>query len=76
MAFKGGWGPESSGDYQVRQTAIIGSGNRGYVVSMLALPSSGTFADGTSMITALATWARQHFNIDANTPSPRCAAQP
>jgi hypothetical protein len=76
VAFKGGWGPDSSGDYQVRQTAIIGSGNRGYVVSMLALPSSGTFADGTSMITALATWARQHFNIDANTPSPRCAAQP
>jgi hypothetical protein len=72
LAFKGGWGPQN-GDYQVRQTAIVGSGNHGYVFSMLALPSSGSFADGTSMITALATWARQHLVFDASTPSGQCS---
>jgi len=73
VAFKGGWGPDSSGAYQVRQTAIVGSGGRGYVVSMLALPASGSFSDGTSMITALATWARQQLNLNARTPPPSCS---
>lgn len=74
LAFKGGWGPDSGGGYQVRQTAIVGSGDRGYVVSMLAVPASGSFADGTMMLTTLATWVREHFVLDANRPAPRCAA--
>lgn len=74
LAFKGGWGPASSGGYQVRQTAIVGSGHRGYVVSMLAVPASGSFADGTSMLTSLATWVREHFALDANRPVPWCIA--
>jgi hypothetical protein len=74
LAFKGGWGPGSGGGYQVRQTAIVGSGNHGYVVSMLAVPTSGAFADGTRMVTSLATWAREHFALDANRPPARCAA--
>ncbi|MGI8557005.1 MAG: hypothetical protein ACR2ND_01640 [Solirubrobacteraceae bacterium] len=32
LAFKGGWGPDNSGNYQIRQTAIVGSGDRGYGV--------------------------------------------
>jgi len=75
LAFKGGWGPDSNGKYQVRQTAIIGTGNQGYVMSMLALPASGSFSDGTSMITALATWARQHFAVNAKRPSAVCDTQ-
>ena len=74
VAFKGGWGPDSSGNYQVRETAIVGSGNRGYVISMLALPASGSFSDGTSMITALATWARQHLVLDAHRPPAGCSS--
>jgi hypothetical protein len=74
LSFKGGWGPASDGGYQVRQTAIVGSGDRGYVVSMLAVPASGSFADGTSMLTSLATWAREHFALDANGLPPRCIA--
>lgn len=72
LAFKGGWGPDSNGDYQVRQTAIVGSGNRGYVVSMLARPASGAFADGTALITALATWARQNLDLNAARPPAQC----
>jgi len=74
VAFKGGWGPDDKGRYQVRQTAIIGAGGRGYVVSMLALPASGAFADGTAMITALAGWARRQFNSEATGPSAQCVA--
>ena len=73
LAFKGGWGPESGGAYQVRQTAIVGSGDHGYVVSMLALPASGSFSDGTNMLTALATWARQHLDLNATRPPAGCS---
>jgi hypothetical protein len=74
LAFKGGWGPGSGGGYQVRQTAVVGSGDRGYVISMLAVPAGGSFADGTSMLTALASWAREHVALHASTPPARCAA--
>ncbi len=75
LAFKGGWGPEN-GRYQVRQTAIVGSGSRGYVVSMLALPVSGSFDDGTATITALASWARQHIQLNASGRASGCPAAP
>ena len=63
VAFKGGWGPDLSGRYQVRQTGIILDRKRGYVVALLALPTSGSFSDGTSMLTTLATWARKHLDL-------------
>jgi Beta-lactamase enzyme family len=72
LAFKGGWGPEAGG-YLVRQTAIVGSGIRGYVMSMIAKPASGSFADGTAMITALASWARHHVEFDSR-PAAGCSA--
>jgi len=52
-----------------RRTAIIGSSNHGYVVSMLAVPSSGALADGTSMITSLATGTREHLVLNVTAPS-------
>lgn len=73
LGFKGGWGPDVSGSYQVRQTAIVGSGAHGYVISVLALPSSGLFGDGTSMVTGLVTWAREHLNLNARRPPAGCA---
>jgi Beta-lactamase enzyme family len=69
LAFKGGWGPDAAGRYQVRQTAIVSSGSRGYVVSILALPSNGSFAEGTAMVTAIARWARQHLDLHATQSS-------
>ena len=73
VAFKGGWGPDANDKYQVRQTAIVGAGNRGYVISMLALPASGSFADGTAMITALSGWARHRFSTGLTAPAAQCA---
>jgi hypothetical protein len=63
LAFKGGWGPNPQGAYTVRQTAIVGTGSRGYVVSLLALPASGSFEDGTEMLNRLATWVREHASV-------------
>lgn len=71
-AFKAGWGPENGGGYLVRQTAIVGSGSRGYVVSMTALPAGGSFSEGVRMVTDLASWARAHFNLDAGAAPAHC----
>jgi hypothetical protein len=72
LAFKGGWGPESTGGYLVRQTAIVGSGQRGYVMSMIALPRSGSFADGTSILSTIAGWVRRHAALAAGPPLKGC----
>ena len=74
LAFKAGWGPEATGGYLVRQSAIVGSGNRGYVMSLLALPASGSFTDGVSLIDALARWARGHLVL-APAPGRSCPAR-
>lgn len=68
VAFKGGWGPDASGRYQVRQTGIVSSRGGGYVVSILALPANGSFSEGTTMVTAIAQWVRQHLDLDALRP--------
>ena len=55
VAFKGGWGPDTSGRYLVRQFAIIqGAGGRGFVVGLLAKAGDGTFASGTQVLSQLA----------------------
>jgi hypothetical protein len=63
LAFKGGWGPNLAGDYQVRQTGIVRVGNKGYVLSIVALPASGSFDEGVAMVTAVARWAEAHVNL-------------
>jgi hypothetical protein len=76
LAFKGGWGPEGGSTYLVRQTAIVGSGDRGYVLSMLTEPGGGatdsSFVQGQQNLTAIATWARRTLNLDARRPAASC----
>lgn len=60
LAFKGGWGPQATGAYLVRQTAIIGAGSSGYVLAVLADPpgtGSVSFQAGQTMLTETAKWA-------------------
>lgn len=52
QAFKGGWGPGSSGGYLVRQMGTL----NGNAVAIAALPSDGTFGSGTQMLDQLAQW--------------------
>jgi hypothetical protein len=65
VAFKGGWGPEPSGSYLVRQSGIIDPGSaRGVAVSIVAHPPAGTdsFATGTEMLTRTAEWLREELS--------------
>jgi hypothetical protein len=60
VAFKGGWGPEPSGSYLVRQSGIIDAGSSHAVaVSIVAFPpGSNSFSVGTDMLTRTAQWLR------------------
>lgn len=64
VALKGGWGPEDGGGYLVRQDAIIGSGSRGMLIAMIALPGStgDSFATGQQSLTRMAEWAAKYVN--------------
>lgn len=74
LAFKGGWGPDLvTGRYLVRQTVIVGSGDRGYVFDMVALPSNGEFATGTEMLTATASWVAHAFPASLTAPAASCS---
>jgi hypothetical protein len=61
VAFKGGWGPERSGDYLVRQVGIVNVGSsRAVAVAIVATPS-GSFAAGTETLNRAALWLRHHL---------------
>jgi hypothetical protein len=72
VAFKGGWGPEPAGQYGVRQTGIIGAGDSGLVVSLIADPVS-TFAVGESVLDQVAQWLRGEVRL-ARRPAGSCPA--
>jgi hypothetical protein len=61
VAFKGGWGPESSG-YLVRQSGIIDPGSSsGAAVAIVAYAPS--FSAGTAMLTHTASWLAHHLAL-------------
>jgi hypothetical protein len=72
--FKGGWGPEPSGGYLVRQIGIIRLENgRLLAASMATLPADGSFGTGTANLTQLAQWLVAH--VDARSvPPAKCHA--
>jgi hypothetical protein len=70
VAFKGGWGPEPSGSYLVRQSGIVDPGStRGAAVSIIAYPPPGgdSFGTGTEMITRAAQWLRHELVLQPRT---------
>jgi hypothetical protein len=74
LSFKGGWGPENGGAYLVRQSAIVGSRNRGYVVSILAQPTSdgGSYTQGAGLVSRAAEWVARHVNPRLGRRSAAC----
>lgn len=55
VRFKGGWGPDRSGNYLVRQFGIVESANgRGFVVGLMAQPGDGLFGTGVHVLDDLA----------------------
>jgi hypothetical protein len=74
VAFKGGWGPEPSGAYLVRQSGIIEPGSAsGVAVSMVAYPPPGgdSFDIGTEMLTHTAQWLAGELRLSPH-PSTSC----
>jgi hypothetical protein len=75
LAFKGGWGPQATGAYLVRQTAIVGTGSSGYVLAVLAEPTgtaSVSFQAGQAMLTETAKWAFRALHPRGETKAPPC----
>lgn len=73
VEFKGGWGPEHGSGYLVRQSAIVGSGNRGWVFSILARPFDGSFASGARIVSDTAQWIGRTLPLGAQTASANCS---
>ena len=65
VAFKGGWGPQPSGSYLVRQSGIVDVGsNSAVAVAMVAFPTGSgiaSFETGTQMLTETARWLRREI---------------
>jgi hypothetical protein len=70
--FKGGWGPDPSGRYLVRQMGIIRLPNgRLLATSIATIPTDGSFGTGTANLGAIAQWLVSHVNAAA-VPAARC----
>lgn len=55
--FKGGWGPDPSGAYLVRQLGVITlADGRQVGVAIASRPRSGAFTDGQTALTGIARW--------------------
>ncbi len=74
VAFKGGWGPEPSGRYLVRQSGVIDPQSpSGVAVSIVAYPPAGanSFKVGAQMLTTTARWLRSQLLLKPR-PRSRC----
>lgn len=70
-AVKGGWGPATSksGAHLVRQLGVISTVDGQVAVSMAAIARSGSFTDGTKMLTRLGNWLGKNLT---ELPKGRC----
>ncbi len=69
--FKGGWGPEPSGAYLVRQFGLITVPSGQIAIAVAVQPDSGTFSDGMNVLDRLAAVVSQHLD---ELPGGRCPA--
>lgn len=67
---KGGWGPDETGAYLVRQVGVLTGKKGGHTaVAVAARPASGTYADGQIMLTRPAEGLGP---LLADLPTTRC----
>ncbi|MGX1807463.1 hypothetical protein ACWIGI_17230 [Nocardia sp. NPDC055321] len=60
--FKGGWGPDTGGSYLVRQFGLIPVDGGLLAVVIAAQPDSGSFDEGTTMLTKISTLVGKHLD--------------
>jgi hypothetical protein len=68
--FKGGWGPSVSGEYLVRQIALIPTPTGLSAVAVAAQPNSGSYDDGIANLTEVADWLMAHSHA---LPAGQCS---
>jgi hypothetical protein len=61
-AVKGGWGPDPSGRYLVRQFGIVRLDGHLVAVAVAVTPSSGSFDDGVHALDRVTGWMKQHVH--------------
>lgn len=54
VLFKGGWGPDPTGGYLVRQFGIVEAGGGGLAVGLIDIPPDGDFESGVLVLDRLA----------------------
>ena len=59
--FKGGWGPDASGTYLVRQFGTIAVDGGEVGVAIAARPADGTYESGQAMLTEIAGAVLRHM---------------
>lgn len=67
--FKGGWGPDNSGKYEVRQFGRVPGPNGDVAIALTAAPADGTYATAQAMATQL---AQGLTTITADLPPAAC----
>ncbi|MFI6867292.1 hypothetical protein [Nocardia sp. NPDC050406] len=60
--FKGGWGPDTSGNYLVRQFGLLPVEGGEIAIALAAQPNSGSFDDGTVILNKLAALVEKHLS--------------
>jgi len=60
-AFKGGWGPSTSGKYLVRQFGTVRTSTGTFAVAVAAEPITGSFDDGVAALNAIAQWVSSNL---------------
>ncbi|MFX0575133.1 serine hydrolase [Nocardia nepalensis] len=60
--FKGGWGPDTSGSYLVRQFGLIEGPGGQIAVAIAVQPDSGSFSEGMAILDKLTTVISQHLD--------------
>ncbi|HEX8121747.1 MAG TPA: hypothetical protein VF549_10840 [Solirubrobacteraceae bacterium] len=69
---KGGWGPDASGAYMVRQVGVLELGAHPVAVGIITQPADGSFATGTRNVSEIARWVEQHVARRPLPSRPRC----
>ncbi len=72
-AYKGGWGPDTNGKYLVRQLGLVSTGTGEIAIAVAAQPDSGSFDDGTAMLTKITAVIDKHLQ---ELPGGSCSSNP
>lgn len=68
--FKGGWGPDASGRYLVRQLGVVTTPDGTVGVALASAPASGSFESATAAVSLMAQELSTHLD---SLPSGHCA---